>query len=265
MSTLTSPLFALYVLTIGRVRFCLSVLRPLAVGVGDGRLVERIDAAEHQASLTYEMEARWAQQRKVASSSRGRASRIDPAVDRLVTATVDTLQALVRSLGEAHPLRKLAQELLDHCFPGGAHAITSLSYDEELVMVEWLHKELAARSKDVAAVGIGVYLEALSAILPKYRAELEAMKPQGLSYDALLAARKATHARLLRVVARIVDEWGGDDQEETLYTLLTPIVFQNDRVGEYYRSRVAPKDVDPETGEETDEEPAEPAAVVATN
>ena len=265
MPTGYSSLFSLYVLPTGRVRFCLSVLRPLVVKLQDERLLERIGAASAQADETWRLEAAWARQRKLAGASRGRASKIDPSVDRLVTALSDTLQTPLRSLDETHPLRKLAQELIALCFPSGAFAVTSLPYDEELVMVEWILEQLDTRSEDAATLGLTAYIAALSEILPQYRAELSEMKPKGMSYDDLQAARRKTHARLLRVVARIVDEWGDDAHEETLYTLLTPVVFQNDQVAEYYRRRVAPKDVDPQTGEETAEVEDEGEASVASN
>lgn len=252
MSSSYSSLFNLYALPMGRILFSLSVLRPLAVAAADAKLIARIDAAVSLAGATFQLEAEWATQRKVATSARGRASKIDPAVDRLVTALSETLQNPIRSLPEGHELRKLAQGFVDRYFPNGAVAITTLPYDEELVRVEWLHTHLTATGAEAATLGLTPYLAELASVLPQYRAELEILRPKGIRYDDLQAERKRSNEALLRVVARVADEWGDDDQAEIRESLLAPILAQNDRIGDAYRSRVAPKDVDPQTGVETD-------------
>lgn len=253
MSTSYGSLFALYALPTGRIRFCLSVLRPLAGETGDAALIARIDAAAARAAQVYAQEAGWATQRKVSRSSRGRASAIDPFVDRLVSATYETLERAVRSLPDGHPLRALAQTSEDRWFPNGSVAITSLAYDEELVAVEWLLTGLQKAEADVADLGLAVYTAELAAIIPQYRAELEKLRPKGLTYDELRAERRSANEQLLRVVARIADAWADDDQAETRERLLAPILLRNERVGAIYRSRALLKDVDPATGDELDE------------
>lgn len=101
-------------------------------------------------------------------------------------------------------------------------------------------------------------MEELASIVPQHRAELEKLRPKGITYDELRAERRGANELLLRVVARIADAWADDDQAEMRERLLSPILLQNERVGAIYRSRAVLEDVDPSTGDELDEPVAGP-------
>ncbi len=156
-----------------------------------------------------------------------------------------------------NPARKHAQKLLDDIFPSGVGAHVKQRHIDQLssndVVLETL--ERPEYRAIIEARGLQEYVDALETLNIGFRTELTKAPDTPVSFDAVQAQRSLGQEYLLETVARIVGQFptSAADDVAARTELLAPIVRQNEAIGEYLRRRRPIPDVDPETGDETDD------------
>lgn len=225
----------------------------------EAHLVSAIAADEE----TWKLELRWSVQRRRGKLSAKQLKaqkalqKLDGQVDRALSGLQDGALALIRGAGDdEQALVGKVEGFIDAIFPGGAGAITSLSYAVELTAVQQivarLQGDLAAT---VAELGLGVQAARLAKLCGAYAAAQASVDT--LEFGTLRAARAEGQYRLLEAVAIVLGAHHaktGEDARKRA-ALLLPILRQNEAITEHIRARRAVPDVNPATGEE---EPVEP-------
>lgn len=251
-------IFNLYVFTTGRRLFALQRVRALAKEQRFTELMKHCDAAIEHDLATRAMERRWAGE-PAASGTNPAAQRIDVLVDRTLGAIRDHVVAQTQGAAPDDPIHEEVASFLKSIFPVSVHAITSLSYVDELAAVDdivaLLKGELAPAAKEF---GLGRLVNRLADLAVQYREALEAPPPSLIDWGRVRAARAEGQGRLLEAVAIILGKHHERTSEGTAarLALLAPILQQNEAIRQYLRSRRAIADVNPETGQD---EPATPS------
>lgn len=216
---------------------------------------------------TYTLELRWASQRRSGkpSAKQVKAQRalqkLDSQVDKALSGLRDSAMALIRGADDdERELIDAVEHFLDAVFPNGVQAVTSKTYDQELVAVKAIVAKLEGDlAPNVQKLGLSVNVERLAKLAIKYD---EAQRgADSLEFGAVKAARAAGQEWLLRLAAKIMGTYDGPDGEhaQKRAALLGPVVAQNEAISEHIRSRRSVPDVDPSTGEEQLPEPGAPA------
>lgn len=181
-----------------------------------------------------------------------RLSNLDPRIDKLVG-------AIYRNAGEAASSLKdtregdCGEQIINRIFPGGAIAITSLSYPEQNAEVGTILKLLQGDLKDeVSALGLGAYVSTLARLNDEFGKILRETKPAGVTVDQVRAANAKGQENLMTAVVMILARHISGKVEDT-DRLLKPIRIQNEEIRSHIRSRRNIADIDPDTGEEAAE------------
>ncbi len=203
------------------------------------------------------LDKKWTQHRAQPtpqSDARG----IDTKIDRTLAAIQGTLLSPIRAFGAKNPASKDAQKLLDDIFPEGVGAHINVPYVDQLssndVVIESLGK--SEYNATVKARGLQVFVDELVALNDAFRTELsKTPDATPVSYDEVQAHRSRGQEYLLEILARIIGQFptSSTDDSTARGELLAPILQQNDAIGAYLRRRRPIPDVDPDTGDETDE------------
>ena len=112
-----------------------------------------------------------------------------------------------------------------------------------------------------AAVGLEGYVSRLERLNGEFSEILAVDKSEGVTTDQVRAAYGLGQENLLQALAMIIGRYPKPDHVATRGKLLQPIFEQNEAIRSYLRARRAVRDVDPRTGEESEEAgpaPAEP-------
>lgn len=243
-------------LTGGRVLFSLGLVKEEPEAAANARLMANILSAEAAAEETIELENRW-RVVLVMSQSRGDAGPLDNAIDLAVGSIVTSGQDRQKQTDPKSADGKALASFMLRRFPAGAVAITSLSYEDELVAVKGLVAALRGPDANIVEIlGIGFYVRRLEELLPQFEAALKKAKPEDLAFGQLRAARARMQIKMKRVVARLLADFDGDDQGEVLNRLLAPIHQQEELVRRLRRANRPVTDVDRKTGDELTEVPA---------
>src|SRR5512145_1834504 len=154
MRTLSS-LFDIYQFTPGRIAFCVKQVASLAKALGDSEVAAEAAPVVELAMAAILLERQW-QSGQLEASSRGggAATLLDSRVDRLVGA-IYTMATTYQTATESNdPHRAAAEKITRVAFPQGAGFITSKSYEDEIVAVDLLLRqlddELSAEAKALA-------------------------------------------------------------------------------------------------------------------
>ncbi len=218
----------------GRAKQSLTGTRSIALADGDAPLVAICDYGLAGVATYVDRRARRRIQREARSD--GQARTLDRAVDTFIG---DIVQALKRTPGRYphYPERhEWAAHLLATFFPDGALAITNLPYEEELVIVEYIHHHLSTEHRLwCRALRIEGLVDDLGEVLPAYR---EALTPDELiSVDDVNAAFEQIQHGLCAAVAHVMARfWRVEDAEER-ERRLRPIFDQDTRIGELFAAR----------------------------
>lgn len=251
------PYFDLYQFPTGRRLFALRQVKERAEQMSLATIAELADEAVQHDEQTMHMEAAWRRARSINEGKREAANVIDVALDRAVGGLHTHLQSLRHAFGDAHPRGKRAAQVLDTLFPEGAGAITTMTYENELAAVEvllhQLNDDFAAEKQDL---NLAPYMELITELKDRFALALKDEQTRDVTYSEIRHARMLGQEGLLRVVAKVLGEYCGPSEEHVTmrHTLLAPVMSQNRRLEERYASRRGSGDVDPQTGNELDDE-----------
>lgn len=246
-----ASLFNLYQLSTGRRIFAMQQVHKIAKKRKLSDLEAHVVAAIKHDRQTRKLDAQW-QTQGSRPKSQGDASRVDPLVDRTLTALRDGAAAQAEGAAPDDEIIAKVDAFLTELFPLGVAAVTQLSYVDELSAVD----EIVAKLKGdlaplVKELGLTRQATRLTKLAIDYRAALEAPAPPALDFGSVRAARAEGQSLMLQTVAMIVGMFPKNSPEHVQgrTELLTPILKQNEAVGQYLRSRRTVEDVNPETGE----------------
>jgi hypothetical protein len=221
-------------------------------------LIDLIERSTAQDRATLALEARWREQRANRSRARGRAVELDNEIDRLLGGMFTTVSVLVGALRTGDRASE-GRAFLRSFFPEGAGSITNMRFEDQLAVMEEMLTRLAAMSAEqIDRLNIGFYVEELRRLVPEFERELREHTREDLRFDVVRAARQEGHENMLLLLATIYATRAGRDEADTRARreLIGPIIEQAERIRARRRTRPSGHDVevDPETGEEHDQE-----------
>lgn len=179
--------------------------------------------------------------------------RIDARVDKSVTGIRGSMVAELEDMDvEDDPqTADRIRDCLDRHFPAGAAAYTKIAHVEEHAAVTALVADLRKEHADVVKLlGLERRLARLAALLPQYKAEIDASNVGAtITYKDVVIAREAAHEAMCALMAVIAGRWWRPEDMATRAALLGPILQQSEKVAEARRGRREVEDIDPETGD----------------
>lgn len=197
-------------------------------------------------------EFEYAQTRDHNSRARGNAVALDNSLDTQLTDMRDL--AAIRARSKDARVAKAGQLILTTAFPRGARAITSLSFEAQLGVMQTMRKALRGELREaVETVGMTAEVARFSNDIDLFRDELAIAEKPVTSWDQVTADRERLHEMTCLVVVQVLSAFDDLDDAEAIKTrewLLAPFREQQQRVLDAYRRRRRPLDVDPATGEE---------------
>lgn len=239
-------LFNVPQLTPGRVRYALSQMPPAAADAPG--MADRL--AEVQQAAAAAVEIRKAYDRsKGQSRARGVAKALDNEIDRLVGAIATVAQANQAAMPASDPTHQASKALMQTVLPLGARAVTSLPFEDELSAVKEMLADLDAAGDLAARAGVAHLVEALTAKVGPFEAEL-AKQAAIVDYKQVEAQYMAMQRAVVVLLAQIVANHAEPAQAAGLAATLAPLNEQFERVRDLRRRRRAVVDVDPESGVE---------------
>ncbi|WP_428262188.1 hypothetical protein [Haliangium sp.] len=249
-----------YLLTPGRRVFACEQVATEASSRGMTDLAGRATAA---AGADRELLDIQAAHRDTGAALHGSLARLnDIAVDRGTTSLDSHLAAQINLFGDRHARGLAAEQLRKALFPKGVAAITGQPYVQEHVEIS----NLLARAEAPALTEARAALPELTPMLA-HLAELnqeygEALNADdSLSNEELRQRNRDGQRRLAELIVLIYAYFlnNAPDDGSGLAALLEPIYRQNEAVRlSRRRRRTAPRDVDPDTGEETPDDGEDP-------
>ena len=258
-------LFKLYAFSTGRRMYAMSLTRPIAVELGNKKIVKHIDAAIAQDRVTRELDLRWAG-RTLLNRGNGKLKEIDALTDNMITALRDGALLQTRGMEPGDAIHDTVDAFLTDLLPAGVPAITALPYVDQISAVDALVSRLRGPlAPMVKELGLARQVERLAELAVAYRAALDesTMSADAVVFAEVRAARERGQEHLLELVVLILSAYldPTPEQREARAALLTPILLQNEAIRDYLRARRAVRDVDPDSGvEEPLEGEAEAAA-----
>ena len=254
-----SDLVRLSVFTTGRALFVLKLLSEMDTIIRRPALLRAIQRAQAAANAARSLNLKWWTQLG-RSGARGRASEIDNDIDRNLGAIGSRCRSLVDALGADDDLGGQAVDFMERWFPQSVVAVTTLPFEDELEEVEELLAGTTGEGVDAAtaeALGLAPFLRKLTALVPKFRAELEKQPVGSVTLNEVRAVRKVMHEALCVVVAGLVYEFA-EEAAEVQAAVRKPVEDQEARLSDLRRGRRrVVVDVDPISGVEETTESAE--------
>lgn len=189
-----------------------------------------VDAAR-AAAKSY-IEIRTLRDAQLEQRGEGRAGEVDAETDILLAGIHDTSRRYARRLPNSAK-GKAGRRILRVCFRRGLAAVTNIPYEDELVLVEYIHERLTHDlAADVQALGLAATVAELGELVPLYRAAL-ALEEKITAADVAEAyeAMQVAYFRLAFAVVAGVED--ADDRD----ALLAPIFDQDDRLAAIYAAR----------------------------
>lgn len=248
-------LLNLYVFSTGRRLFALQQVQKLASGRKLADLEAHVAAAIKHDKQTLTLEQQW--ETSGAAAPKGEAARIDALVDRTLSALRDAAQAQAEGAEPGDEIAEMAESFLRTLFPAGVAAITSLSFIEELAVIDSIIVKLKGPlAPAVKELGLTRLAKRLTSLADEYRGALSTPSP-ALKFGEVRAARARGQEMLLETVALIIGEFPLSSAQDlaSRTSLLGPILKQNEEIGQALRARRALSDVDPTSGAPTSSAP----------
>lgn len=242
-----SSLFKLCVLTPGRRIFALRQLRERAEARNFNELLADIDRA-----IAYNhsvLERRQGRRRKKRNPQP-----IDREIDRVISLIYARLNNFSKDL-TVPELARLTTTLLQALFPQGVGAHVKLPYSEQAGANERVLAELASDQYQglIAQLGLQTLIARLDSLNAEFR---EVLSASIASVKATISSHEDSsrgQELYLEIIARIVGQFSRPADAEVLAELLGPVLSQDEEIRAYRRRRRRVADVDPTTGEPTEE------------
>lgn len=248
---MSADLIVLTQFTTGRALWALQRIRALLEVQARPALVADIDITIGKATAAREINRQWLTQLSQ-PTARGKAVEYDYDIDRAIAGLDGQCGSYVSGLGSDDPVAMLASAFRTRWIPGGVAAITHLSFEDELEVVEEILAGTTGEGEDAEKakeLGLTPYLNRLLVLVPKFKAELEQSPASGLTFDKVRAVRAELQTELRYTVADLVSTF--KREPATLARVLQPIRDQEERLRALRQGRrKAVADVEPDTGRE---------------
>lgn len=243
------------VFTTGRALFALQLMRSLPEAQQFPLLLAGIDEAIAAANAARAANQQWMKQ-VGAPTARGKAGEYDVEIDRTIAGLDGHCSAYISGLGPDSPIAVLASEFSARWIPQGVAAITQLSFEDELEVVEELLAGISGEGEDAekaTLLGLTPYIKRLDDLVPKFKAELLKHPTQGaLTWDKVRSIRALLQQELRYVICDVISTF--KRQPQVLARVLRPLRDQEERLKALRQSRrKAVADVDPQSGREVNE------------
>ena len=184
-----------------------------------------------------------------------RLTELDPILDRTIGAisriASEAAATLVNTTQGEH-----GQLVVEKALPNGASGITSKSYVEQTTettnIIALFKGELAPM---IDSLGLGIYVDQLETLNNEFREILAAGPREGVTTDEVRAANELGQNNLVQAVVMILGTYPSSSEEDLVARkeFLAPISRQNKLIYEYLRRRRVVADVNPDTGELSEE------------
>jgi|GEM_PF-3359429 len=236
---------------------------PAHAGVAD-RLATATAATERERQVA----KTWAVQSRTPRSEakKGGAYKLDPALDRMVSAFQRALDARLALVPEESPVATRAAALLADAFPFGVRHITQRVYEEQIALVFELLATLSdeTHAEAIAEAGLTASVGELRTLARAFDAALGAEHAERLSYTAVTEAARAGNEAYADVLVALLFATSGEVGRGLRERALAAHQRQTADLTIVRARGVVAEDIDPDTGEpEPVTEPAvgdEPAA-----
>ncbi len=205
---------------------------------------------------TLKTEHSYAQTRDDNSQARGNTVAMDNELDTVITDLRDFV--LIRSRHRNEEVSEAAKQILKVNFPRGARAITQLSFEQQLAVMQTMIKEFRSTLSDaVDKIGMGSDVEHFETLVSAFRDEMAIVHGPVTTWDEVVAMRHLLHEATSMAKIQVLAAFSDLDDKEAIAErewILEPLRDQEARVLERQRRRRRPANVNPETGEELDGE-----------
>ena len=239
--------------TTGRGMCALRLCLEAADSLGQEALSALLDRALAHDRGTVAMERAWTRA-KQQTRARGRALSVHRQIARLIGIIHRNLTDNINGLDVEDPAARASMILLEQLFPQGVKPVVSLPFEDQLAMNDAILARLKGDlTKAAESAAVGRFATRLQALNDTFRDELTKSGAKEIDYKELAAARDRGNLNLRHYAAAVIAAYppeSGDGQQEAL---LRPILEQSERTRQLRRDRRPPRDIDPETGEETGE------------
>jgi hypothetical protein len=248
-ASLTS-LMNLYVFTTGRRLYVLRRMLPRAEQMYP-ELVEPLRTAIRSGERVMEMETVYANQPP--SSGNAEALATDNRLDQVLSAFYTFLCSVATAAPPDSANARAAVRVRDGVFKGGIQGLIQLTHPEEVEAVDGMLRKLSEYLDEIKTLAVAPIIDEVRRLNRQFRAALDAKRPSGVSYDEVRASQAKNQEELLGVVAMVMGRFAGfrEGDVDKRSELLAPVMEQNEAIAAYRRSRRAVPDVEPSTGEET--------------
>lgn len=236
----------------GRHARALKMMLPKVEAAGLDEVKELVVDGREVARETLLKELAWAEVGRGMSTARGKALLIDNQIDEQIGAIESAVKA--KRVGDAgDPVVEKARELHSAVFGGGVGAITQQAFEvQEGIMDAMMIRFDGDLKEHVDVLGERRSVERLRRLIGEFKAELSKEETEPLTYDQLKASRAGLHEATCEVAVAVFYHLRGKDEATVKLRneILSPLMYQQERVIEARRRQRVPTDVDPETGEE---------------
>lgn len=228
----------------GRLAFALGLVAKDLPQQAPDHLRAKLGEAQAAANTWFETREHQLKQQRKGNQRRGDTQAIDRQADALL-GQVHQICAALASLGDAHPQGKAAGAFVARFFPDGVGAVTKLNFEAQLQAMESMRDAFNAPPAQawIAALPIDSPLAELLALLPSYRAELEASNER-VTADEVRAAKRAAQDLLEQVIAGVRYTFAAEFD-----AVLAPLSAQVRRYRKALAQNRNAPDVDPQSGE----------------
>ncbi len=256
MKGVVSNYFSINRMPTGRALYALKEMHKVASQRGLEDVEAATEVAVEQGNRAVRVEFSYEQSRADNSDARGKAVELDNRLD----AQIGAIQSLVaaRKVGdEDDPVVKAARRVLEVVFPRGVAPIIHQSFEVQLgimkVMLETFDGDLAS---EVELLGIEREVQRMGQLVEAFEEELATAEANVTTFDEVREARELLHEYVAIVVGQVIAAYPSLDETATREreSLLAPLNDQQERVAADYRRRRRVTDVDPDTGEELQED-----------
>ena len=250
-----NTLIAIPCLTTGRRLYALKKCLEVASALDDETLQSLIVEAIAHDSETISMERSWTRSRNL-STARGKSFEIDHQIGGLMGTFHSALSGHLFAFQPEDPICIASKRIIDQIFPEGVRPVVTLPFEEQLAVnddiIFQLREDLAEM---VADAGVASYVERLVPLNEAFRSELDNSKSKEIDFNRLDVAKTKGIFFVRRIAAIILGTYWEETPEavEAQRALLAPILEQCERVRQARKGRRAPRDIDPQTGEEIDD------------
>ncbi len=234
MSDPYSRYFAVNRLSPGRAALVAKQILRMADRFGEAMLIDLatrlLERAEHYGRMSH--------YRRGQSGRRGEGSayKVDKRVDRNIKGYTEQLETVIADYGDEHPLGQAAIALRQDTVPEGHYAVTSLPYEDEVLVVEAIVERLQREDRaTLAEMNVLYYLTRLEQLVPLYVEALEVRRI--ITSGDIKTAREEMHRALCDLVGFICARFSAPVDAETRDDLLAPVDDQQDRISALMRAR----------------------------